>query len=192
MVLFKSHGLNTGQGLPACCILVTEGSLAAKERASSSLQCCIFYSVVIAFLFSSVQSNSLFQNSEIRLLEGKIQEITTDLTAEKNYKVDLRGIYIVIETTQGMTLMWDQKTTVIVQLAPSFQVGRRLRVERLILKLGLSFQEEQLCASGHIYMKCYIKHLHKTTIMQHWQVQTVANATASRIGKHPCTAGTEQ
>ncbi|KYO22189.1 hypothetical protein Y1Q_0000775 [Alligator mississippiensis] len=69
----------------------------------------------------SMKITLILENSEIRLLEGKIQEITTDLTAEKNYKVDLRGIYIVIETTQGMTLMWDQKTTVIVQLAPSFQ-----------------------------------------------------------------------
>lgn len=63
------------------------------------------------------------QSSEIRLLEGRIQEIATDPGAEKNYKVDLRGGYIVIETTQGMSFMWDQKTTVIVHVTPSFQVG---------------------------------------------------------------------
>ena len=63
------------------------------------------------------------QSSEIRLLEGRIQEIATDPGAEKNYKVDLRGGYIVIETNQGMNFMWDQKTTVVVHVAPSFQVG---------------------------------------------------------------------
>lgn len=55
-------------------------------------------------------------------MEGRIQEIATDPGAEKNYKVDLRGGYIVIETTQGMNFMWDQKTTVVVHVAPSFQV----------------------------------------------------------------------
>lgn len=62
------------------------------------------------------------QSSEIRLLEGRIQEIATDPRAEKNYKVDLRGGYIVIETNRGMNFMWDQKTTVVVHVAPSFQV----------------------------------------------------------------------
>uniref|UniRef100_A0A8C9F139 VWFD domain-containing protein n=1 Tax=Pavo cristatus TaxID=9049 RepID=A0A8C9F139_PAVCR len=61
------------------------------------------------------------QSSEIRLLEGRIQEIATDPGAEKNYKVDLRGGYIVIETTQGMSFMWDQKTTVVVHVTPYFQ-----------------------------------------------------------------------
>lgn len=57
-------------------------------------------------------------------MEGRIQEIATDPGAEKNYKVDLRGGYIVIETNQGMNFMWDQKTTVVVHVAPSFQVSR--------------------------------------------------------------------
>lgn len=58
-------------------------------------------------------------------MEGRIQEIATDPGAEKNYKVDLRGGYIVIETNQGMNFMWDQKTTVVVHMAPSFQVGMK-------------------------------------------------------------------
>ncbi|OWK58541.1 Mucin-5B [Lonchura striata] len=69
----------------------------------------------------SLKITLIFENSEIRLLEGRIQEIATDPGAEKNYKVDLRGGYIVIETNQGMNFMWDQKTTVVVHVAPSFQ-----------------------------------------------------------------------
>ncbi|KAJ7411355.1 hypothetical protein BTVI_50229 [Pitangus sulphuratus] len=71
----------------------------------------------------SLKITLIFESSEIRLLEGRIQEIATDPGAEKNYKVDLRGGYIVIETNQGMNFMWDQKTTVVVHVAPSFQVG---------------------------------------------------------------------
>ncbi|NXP41063.1 MUC5B protein, partial [Leiothrix lutea] len=69
----------------------------------------------------SLKITLIFESSEIRLLEGRIQEIATDPGAEKNYKVDLRGGYIVIETNQGMNFMWDQKTTVVVHVAPSFQ-----------------------------------------------------------------------
>ncbi|GAB0190059.1 mucin-2 [Grus japonensis] len=69
----------------------------------------------------SLKITLIFESSEIRLLEGRIQEIATNPGAEKNYKVDLRGGYIVIETNQGMNFMWDQKTTVVVHVAPSFQ-----------------------------------------------------------------------
>ncbi|CAM4571963.1 unnamed protein product [Lepidochelys olivacea] len=69
----------------------------------------------------SLKITLILENIEIRLLEGKIQEITTEPDAVKNYKLDLRGVYIVIETSLGMTFMWDQKTTVMVLVAPSFQ-----------------------------------------------------------------------
>uniref|UniRef100_A0A8C4YB16 MUC5A protein n=1 Tax=Gopherus evgoodei TaxID=1825980 RepID=A0A8C4YB16_9SAUR len=69
----------------------------------------------------SLKITLILENIEIRLLEGKIQEITTEPDAVKNYKLDLRGVYIVIETSQGMTFMWDQKITVIVLVTPSFQ-----------------------------------------------------------------------
>lgn len=41
---------------------------------------------------------------------------------EKRYMLFLMGNYVVIETFNGMAIMWDQKTTVIVQVMPSFQV----------------------------------------------------------------------
>lgn len=81
--------------------------------------CCTKISIGLP----SMQFLCSLQSSEIRLLEGRIQEIATDPGAEKNYQVDLRGGYIVIETNQGMNFMWDQKTTVVVHVAPSFQVG---------------------------------------------------------------------
>uniref|UniRef100_A0A8D0GKT0 Uncharacterized protein n=1 Tax=Sphenodon punctatus TaxID=8508 RepID=A0A8D0GKT0_SPHPU len=69
----------------------------------------------------SLKVTLILEHSEIRLLEGKVQEINSNPGLEKNYIVTLRGIYIVVETFHGMTFIWDQKTTVIVQLAPSFK-----------------------------------------------------------------------
>lgn len=49
------------------------------------------------------------------------------------------GIYIIIETFHGMTFMWDEKTTIMVQLAPSFQVGANMTADlhMVILFAGL-------------------------------------------------------
>nr|XP_056707940.1 mucin-5B-like [Euleptes europaea] len=69
----------------------------------------------------ALKINVILQSSEIRLSSGKIEEITSKPGTEKNYKLYIMGLYIVIETYHGMTFMWDEKTTVIVQLAPSFQ-----------------------------------------------------------------------
>ncbi|XP_060132764.1 mucin-5B-like [Zootoca vivipara] len=69
----------------------------------------------------SLKISIILEGSEIRLQEGKIEEITSMPPFERNYNVYLMGIYIIIETFHGMTFMWDEKTTMMVQLAPSFQ-----------------------------------------------------------------------
>jgi len=32
------------------------------------------------------------------------------------------GIYLVVDTTVGLILMWDKKTSIFIKLSPSFQV----------------------------------------------------------------------
>ncbi|XP_077177563.1 mucin-5B-like isoform X1 [Paroedura picta] len=63
----------------------------------------------------------ILQSSEIRLSSGKMEVITNKPDTEKNYKYYIMGLYIVIETYHGMTFLWDEKTTVIIQVAPSSQ-----------------------------------------------------------------------
>ncbi|XP_053104113.1 mucin-5B-like [Hemicordylus capensis] len=69
----------------------------------------------------SLKIRVILEDSEIRLLEGKVEEIVSKPGIEKHYTVFLMGIYIVIETFHGVTIMWDEKTTVIVQVESSFQ-----------------------------------------------------------------------
>ncbi|XP_066475597.1 mucin-5B-like [Tiliqua scincoides] len=69
----------------------------------------------------SLKISVILEGSEIRLLEGKIEEIMSKPGLEKNYTLFLLGSNIIIETFHGMVIMWNQKTTVIVQVAPSFQ-----------------------------------------------------------------------
>uniref|UniRef100_A0A8D0C705 MUC5A protein n=1 Tax=Salvator merianae TaxID=96440 RepID=A0A8D0C705_SALMN len=63
----------------------------------------------------------ILEGSVIKLMERKAEEIISEKGAVNNYRIYLVGIYIIIETSHGMTFIWDTKTTVIVQLAPSFQ-----------------------------------------------------------------------
>ncbi|KFW82831.1 Mucin-5B, partial [Manacus vitellinus] len=93
--------------------IVIQNNACGKSRSICSLKITLIFEVCLEWVIT--------KEFEIRLLEGRIQEIATDPGAEKNYKVDLRGGYIVIETNQGMNFMWDQKTTVVVHVAPSFQ-----------------------------------------------------------------------
>ncbi|KAH0620986.1 hypothetical protein JD844_021942 [Phrynosoma platyrhinos] len=69
----------------------------------------------------SLKISILLEGSEIRLLGEKIEETTNKPDTEKNYTIYLMGIYIIIETYNGMIFIWDQKTTVTVLVAPSFQ-----------------------------------------------------------------------
>ena len=69
-----------------------------------------------------ILSNLFFQDGEIRLVEGQVEELTSKTAIEKSYKIYLMGMYIKIEIFHGMTFIWDMKTTVIIQVTPSFQV----------------------------------------------------------------------
>lgn len=38
------------------------------------------------------------------------------------FQVRSMGIYMVVDTTVGLILMWDKKTSIFIKLSPSFQV----------------------------------------------------------------------
>uniref|UniRef100_A0A8D2IUY1 Uncharacterized protein n=1 Tax=Varanus komodoensis TaxID=61221 RepID=A0A8D2IUY1_VARKO len=69
----------------------------------------------------SLKIRIILEDSEIRLREGKIEEISSKPDTEKNYDIYLVGMHIAIEAFHGVTFLWDGKTTVVVQAAPSFQ-----------------------------------------------------------------------
>ncbi|MEE6498610.1 hypothetical protein FKM82_003180 [Ascaphus truei] len=63
----------------------------------------------------------ILKNTTIVLFEGRVEETKRELGSDKSYTVDLVGLYIMVQTNHGLTFMWDQKTTAVVQLSPSFQ-----------------------------------------------------------------------
>ncbi|XP_062823680.1 mucin-5B isoform X2 [Anolis carolinensis] len=69
----------------------------------------------------SLKITIFLEGSEIRLMEDKIKEITSKPDTQKGYTIYIMGMYITIRTSSGMSFIWDQKTTLIVQVAPSFQ-----------------------------------------------------------------------
>lgn len=38
------------------------------------------------------------------------------------FQIRSMGIYMVVDTTVGLILMWDKKTSIFIKLSPSFQV----------------------------------------------------------------------
>ncbi|KAJ1178607.1 hypothetical protein NDU88_003852 [Pleurodeles waltl] len=68
-----------------------------------------------------MQSASTFSNTVIVLTEGAVKERIKDTQMKDYYEVNLIGMYIIVKTLQGLTLMWDQKTSVTVQLEAQFQ-----------------------------------------------------------------------
>lgn len=38
------------------------------------------------------------------------------------FQIRSMGIYLVVDTTAGLILMWDKKTSIFIKLSPSFQV----------------------------------------------------------------------
>uniref|UniRef100_A0ABM5F8L8 Mucin-5B-like isoform X2 n=1 Tax=Pogona vitticeps TaxID=103695 RepID=A0ABM5F8L8_9SAUR len=74
-----------------------------------------------SFSVCSLKISIFLEDGEIRLVEGQVEELTSKTAIEKSYKIYLMGMYIKIEIFHGMTFIWDMKTTVIIQVTPSFQ-----------------------------------------------------------------------
>ncbi|KAE8607137.1 hypothetical protein XENTR_v10011043 [Xenopus tropicalis] len=63
----------------------------------------------------------ILKNATIELFEGRAEESKRESNNSNFYTIDIIGLFIVLKTTDGLTFMWDQKTTAIVQLSQSFQ-----------------------------------------------------------------------
>ncbi|XP_018113012.1 mucin-5B [Xenopus laevis] len=60
-------------------------------------------------------------NTTLELFEGRVEESIRESNNSNFYTIDIVGLFIVLNTTHGLTFMWDQKTTAIVQLSQSFK-----------------------------------------------------------------------
>ncbi|XP_036390593.1 mucin-5B-like [Megalops cyprinoides] len=60
-------------------------------------------------------------NSELILTEGNYQVIQRDAGVEVPYRIRTMGIYLVIEASNGLILMWDKKTSMFIKLSPKFE-----------------------------------------------------------------------
>lgn len=43
------------------------------------------------------------------------------------FQIRSMGIYLVVDTTVGLILMWDKKTSIFIKLSPSFQVHFKIQ-----------------------------------------------------------------
>lgn len=63
------------------------------------------------------------QNYELILGEQKFDVIKRNSGQYVPFKVRQMGIYLVIEASNGLVLVWDKKTTIFIKLDPKFQVN---------------------------------------------------------------------
>ncbi len=69
---------------------------------------------------------SFFQNNEIVLSEEHIRVIKQSKGMDIPYQVHTIGIYLVIEAKNGLVLIWNKKTTLMIKLSTTFKVGERI------------------------------------------------------------------
>eukprot|EP00079_Xenopus_tropicalis_P035072 XP_017948843.1 PREDICTED: mucin-2-like [Xenopus tropicalis] len=60
-------------------------------------------------------------NFELQLSEGGFDVIERDIGSEVPYQIRQMGIYLVIEAKNGLILIWDKKTSIMIKLSPEFQ-----------------------------------------------------------------------
>lgn len=71
----------------------------------------------------------IFQNYELIFTDGKFEVIQRNPGGEVPYTIRYMGIYMVIDTTSGLVLMWDKKTSMFIKLSPEYEVsGRRFGI----------------------------------------------------------------
>ncbi|XP_050813146.1 mucin-5AC-like [Gopherus flavomarginatus] len=61
------------------------------------------------------------RNCELVFSDGKFEVIEKVRGGEVPYEVRYMGIYMVIDTDVGLTLMWDKKTSIFIKLSPDFK-----------------------------------------------------------------------
>lgn len=67
----------------------------------------------------------MFQSNEIHLADETFQ-VTQGKGEAIPYKVHTGGLYLVVESINGLVLMWDRKTTLVIKLSSEFTVGLQI------------------------------------------------------------------
>lgn len=67
-----------------------------------------------------------FQNNEIVLSEEHVRVIKQSKGEDIPYHIQTMGIYLVIEAKNGLVLIWNKKTTLMIRLKPTFKVGEEI------------------------------------------------------------------
>ena len=65
----------------------------------------------------------ILQQKEIKLSKGNYDEVDLGHGAEIQYRIRKVGLYVVVESAIGLTVMWDGKTTVRIILEPQHSVS---------------------------------------------------------------------
>ncbi|CAH2326337.1 mucin-5AC-like isoform X1, partial [Pelobates cultripes] len=60
-------------------------------------------------------------NFELKLSEGVFEVVERDSGSDVPYQIRQMGIYFVIEAKNGLILMWDKKTSILIKLSPEFK-----------------------------------------------------------------------
>ena len=79
---------------------------------------------------------SFFQNNELILSDENVKVIKEGTGEDIPFQVHTMGLYLVIEAKNGLVLIWDKKTTLMIKLSSTFQVGEL--VYRLLDKLNIN------------------------------------------------------
>ncbi|XP_068115901.1 mucin-2-like [Hyperolius riggenbachi] len=74
------------------------------------------------FDFNGDCEYTVTQNYELQLSEGSFEVVERDIGGEVPYQIRQMGIYLVIEANNGLILMWDKKTSILIKLSPEFKV----------------------------------------------------------------------
>lgn len=82
----------------------------------------MFNSTAVAIRFISNHFFLLFQHYELILSEERVSVIKRGQSGEVPFTVRYIGMYTVIDTTSGLILMWDKKTSIFIKLSPEFKV----------------------------------------------------------------------
>lgn len=65
----------------------------------------------------------LFQGNELLLSDEQIRVLNQSQGEDIPFKVHTMGLYVVIEASNGLILIWNKKTTLMIKLSSSFKVS---------------------------------------------------------------------
>lgn len=68
----------------------------------------------------------LFQNKEIVLSEENIKVIEQSKGVDIPYHITTMGLYLVVEAKNGVVVIWNKKTTLMIKLSSTFKASEKI------------------------------------------------------------------